>query len=114
MIDQELYIELLELFDELKKMDIFITYVENKNKALNNIEVKSLIKQINELSDLTHTISYQPSLDEIIDKIEFLKTKLNDNTFYNNYIKSYNECNNYLIHISSIIFKDIVVVEREW
>lgn len=114
MIDQELYIQILELFDELKSMDVFKKYIEYKDIALADSEVSKLIKEINDLSDSSHNITYQPSLDEIMEKIEELSVRLNNNTNYSNYITSYNECNDYILYISSLIFKDIVEVEREW
>ncbi len=113
MINQELNIAILELFDEIKEMDLFKVYKINEEKALNNPEVNRLINKINTLSDLTYSVSYQPSLDEITTKISKLTSDLENNEFYNSYMCSYQECNDYLKHLSELIFKDIVEVESE-
>lgn len=113
MIEQDLNIAILEMFDEVKKLAIFKNYRINEEKALNNIEVKHLVSEINKLSDLTYSITYQPSLDEICNKIDKLTLELENNEFYNNYLCSYNECNEYINYLSKIIFKDIIEVERE-
>lgn len=112
MLNQELNLAILELFDELKGEQIFITYKELETKLIANKEITSLIKKINDLDEEVYKVNYQPYQNELNDRISKLKTELLTNHDYQSYLKYYQLCNQRLNEISKLIFQDIIEVSE--
>ncbi|MDL2212075.1 YlbF family regulator [Erysipelotrichaceae bacterium OttesenSCG-928-M19] len=110
MIEQDLYIEILELFDLLKEEACFREFKRLEAMLLNNHELTNLINEYNDLIDSLAKLDYQPYIDEQQLKIDNIYIKLQQNDDYQRYLVMYEECNQRLNYIASIIFKDIVNV----
>lgn len=112
MLNQELNIALLELFDELSVESIFVTYKELETKLIENKDIPTLIKKINELDEEVYKVNYQPYQNELNERINKLKDELLNNHDYQEYLKYYQLCNKRLNEISKLVFQDIIKVSE--
>ena len=110
MINQDLYIEILELFDLIKEEEIFIKYKEVEKKTLDDKEILNLIKEYNNIVDSCNNISYSPYLEESEQKLNIVQEKLDNNELYQEYLNLYERCNERLSYLTSLIFKDVINV----
>lgn len=110
MINQDLYIEILELFDLIKEEEIFIEYKKVEKLTLENKEIVKLINEYNEIVDSCSNISYTPYLEESEQKLTDIQDKLNRNELYQRYLNLYDKCNKRLSYLSELMFKDIINV----
>ncbi|MDF9867609.1 cell fate (sporulation/competence/biofilm development) regulator YlbF (YheA/YmcA/DUF963 family) [Bacilli bacterium PM5-3] len=108
MIDQDLYIEILEMFDLISKEPLFIKYKDIEKQLLEDKDVLIIHQEYNDLANSLENISYHSYVKETNEKMLSLEKELSSNLKYIEYEKSYNECNDYLNNISKIIFKDII------
>ena len=112
MIEQHLYLEILELFDLIKEEPLFKKYQQLENELINNHELQVLITKYNDLNDEQNKIGYLSYQKEIEEKKVKIKKQLESEKLYQEYLETYDLCNDYLINISKIIFKDIVLVNE--
>lgn len=111
MIEQELYLELLELFDLVKEEPVFKEYTMLQQQLINS-DVGRLISEYNELILEKEKISYadyQQQLDKRLNEIEL---KLANSEEYQRFQKLYQICNDELKKLAQLILKDIVIVEE--
>ena len=113
MIEQDLYLNILELFDLIKDEPCFKKYKEIENDLINNKEIKALIDQYNEINEEKAKVEYEPYQQELISKQRAIEANLKDNINYQEYLSLYQECNDYLQTLAQIIFKDIVSVKED-
>lgn len=112
MLNQNLNIALLELFDELALESIFIKYQELEQALLEEKEVVNKIQSINEMYLELAKIAYEPFQTQLSQKISTMEDDLNNNQLYQEYLKYYQLCNTRLNEISKLIFKDIINVSE--
>jgi len=113
MIEQNIYIEILELFDLVNEEPLFKKYKQAELILLNDKEIQSLITKYNELNEEQGRIQYEPYKKELEDKKNEIEIELSKNIKYQEYIELYNECNEYLNDITKIIFEGIVNVKED-
>lgn len=111
MINQELNIALLEMFDEVDKEEIFKNYCAIENEVLKSDIVK-IVAEINNLNEEISRVEYQPYQLELKNKIELLENDLLANPLYQEYLHAYEMCNQRLEELAKIIFKDIINVRE--
>lgn len=110
MIDQDLYILILEMFDDLKKEEDILKYLEFKNMCLNNKELTYLIRKYQEQQELLESIQDSKYQEDILKEIDNLNNKIYSIDEYQEYLKYTTICEQRLKELSKIIFKDIVEV----
>lgn len=110
MINQKLYIEVLELFDLIKEEDIFIKYKQLEQLVLNDKEIRQLINEYNFINETIANVEYEPFIKEQELELIKIQDKLNSNQNYCLYLDAHFCCNKRLNEISELIFKDIVSI----
>lgn len=110
MIDQDIYILILEMFDEIKKEEDVIKYLDYKHKCLNNKELLYLIRKHRENKELLENIQDLKYQASIINEINNLNDKINSNLDYIEYLKYSDMYEKRIKDLSKIIFDGIVNV----
>lgn len=112
MIEQELYIEVLELFDILKEEECFKEYIGVQDYLESNKDVVQIINEYNFILNTIENIDYQPFIDEQTKELERLENNLHNNIEYQKYLELHEKCNQRLIEISKLIFEDVVEINE--
>lgn len=109
MLDQDINIELLNLFDLVDKSSTYLNYQNHEQAVLNDYDLLMMINTHNDLMekyDLSHD-------DHMMKRINELQDKINNNEGYIAYLKSYDDYQKLMEDISKIIFKDIINIVKE-
>ena len=112
MIEQELYIEILELFDLIYQEEIFIEYCELERKLLTDEKVVKVVNNYNEINTSLAKVTFASYQLEQEKQLQQLKQQLLQNKDYQRYQELYDLCNKRLNYLSSLIFKDIIIVKE--
>ncbi|MEG0284071.1 MAG: YlbF family regulator [Erysipelotrichales bacterium] len=112
MIEQELYIEILELFDLLKEEECFKEYIVVQDYLENNKDIVQIIYEYNFILNTIENIDYQPFIEQQTKELEVLENKINSNEEYQKYLSLHKVCNDRLVEISKLIFDDVVEINQ--
>lgn len=105
----EIYNQLYDLIDEIKKEDIYQRYVK-ANEQLQKKENKQLLKKNKEIHEKYFELrKYEEHIDvtEIKNQLKEIKSQMANNTDIQEYYRSYRILNERLYEISEIMFAGI-------
>lgn len=107
MLEQEVNLELLNLFDLVKNAPEYHSYQQAEKMVLDDYQLLMMINEYNDLNNDNNLATHgKKRLDE-------LKNKIDNNQSYHHYLESFNLYQTLMEKIAQIIFQDIITISKE-
>lgn len=107
MLEQEVNLELLNLFDLVKDAPEYHSYQQAEKVVLDDYQ---LLMMINEYNDLSTRHSLEGPDKK---RLEELERKIHDNQSYHHYLDSLSNYQTMMEKVARIIFQGIITISKE-
>lgn len=107
MLEQAINLELLKLFDLVKKAPEYHTYQQAEQNVLKEYQLLMMINEYNDLSKANNLEAHS------VKRLDELKKKIDNNPAYQHYLESFNLYQTLMEKIVQIIFQDIITISKE-